>query len=76
MPPACARCARLLEHLLGETPDAITQPHHLDSSWWVGLRLAELLPLSMQSKQELLEMTDVLARLERLNSLLARAQGV
>jgi Lon protease-like protein len=76
VPPGCARCARLLERLLGETPDAITQPHHLDSSWWVGLRLAELLPLSMASKQELLEITDVLARLERLNSVLSRAQGV
>jgi hypothetical protein len=30
----------------------------------------------MERKQELLEMTDVGARLERLNSLLARAQGV
>jgi hypothetical protein len=76
VPPASARCARLLERLLNETPDAIAGPHRLDSSWWVGLRLAELLPLSMESKQELLEMTDARVRLERLNSLLARAQGV
>jgi Lon protease-like protein len=76
VPPANARCARLLERLLNETPNAIAEAQRFDSSWWVGLRLAELLPLSMESKQELLEMTDARARLERLNSLLARAQGV
>ena len=76
VPPANARCARLLERLLNETPDATAEPRRLDSSWWVGLRLAELLPLSMESKQELLEMTDARARLERLSSLLARAPGV
>jgi Lon protease-like protein len=76
VPPANARCTRLLERMLNETPDAITGPRRLDSSWWVGLRLAEFLPLSMESKQELLEMTDVRARLERLNALLAQARGV
>ena len=76
VPPASARCARLLERLLNETPGALAGPHRLDSSWWVGLRLAELLPLPMESKQELLEMADARARLERLNSLLSRAQGV
>jgi Lon protease-like protein len=76
VPPAGARCARLLERLLNETPDALAGPHRLDSSWWVGLRLAELLPLPMESKQELLEMTDARVRLERLNALFTRAQGV
>lgn len=76
VPPANARCARLLERLLGETPGAIAEPHRFDSSYWVGLRLAELLPLSMESRQDLLEMTDARARLDRLNSLLSRAQGV
>jgi Lon protease-like protein len=76
VPPASARCARLLERLLNETPGVLGGPHQLDSSWWVGLRLAEILPLPMESKQELLEMTDARARLARLNSLLSRAQGV
>jgi len=76
VPPACARCARLLERLLQETPSLIPEPHRLDSSSWVGGRLAELLPLSLESKQQLLEMTDARARLERLNGLLSRAQGV
>ena len=40
------------------------------------MRLAELLPLALETKQQLLEMTDARARLERLNGLLSRAQGV
>ena len=76
VPAACARCARLLERVLGDTPGAIEAPHRLESASWVGMRLAELLPLDMGSKQELLEMTDARARLERLTGLLSRAQGV
>jgi Lon protease-like protein len=76
VPPACARCARLLERLLQETPGLLPEAHHLDSSTWVAARLAELLPLSLESRQQLLEMTDARARLERLNGLLSRAQGV
>jgi Lon protease-like protein len=42
----------------------------------LGARLAELLPLPLESKQEMLEMTDAAARLEKLTSLLMRAPGV
>ena len=76
VPASCARCARLLERVISDQPDAIAAPHRLDSASWVGMRLAELLPLPMESKQELLEMTDASARLERLNGLLSRSQGV
>ena len=76
VPPTAARCARLLERLLQETPGLVAEPHRLDSSAWVGARLAELLPLAVEAKQELLEMTDAGARLARLNGLLSRAQGV
>ena len=72
--PAHARCVRLLERLLGQAPALAGGPHRLDSSSWVGMRLAELLPLSLESKQEMLEMTDAAERLERLTALLARAQ--
>ena len=76
VPPAGARCARLLERVIGETPAAIATPHRLDSASWVGMRLAELLPLPLESKQELLEMTDARARLDRLTGFLSRSQGV
>jgi len=75
VPAESARCARLLERLLAEVPGAPAE-RHFDSASWVGMRLVELLPLSLEGKQEFLEMTDAGARLERLTSLLARAPGV
>ena len=76
VPPGAARCARLLERVIADTPGMIATPHRLDSASWVGMRLAELLPLPLESKQELLEMTDALARVYRLAGLLSRAAGV
>ena len=76
VPAESARCARLLERVLQESPDAAGTPHRLDSASWVGMRLAELLPLPLESKQQLLEMTDARARLARLTGLLSRAQDV
>lgn len=75
VPPGCARCARLLERVISDQPGAIATPHRLDSASWVGMRLAELLPLPMETKQELLEITDARARVERLSGLLSRAHG-
>jgi uncharacterized protein len=76
VPAASARCARLLERVLRDAPEAVAAPHRLDSASWVGMRLAELLPLPLETKQELLETSDAHARLERLTGLLSRAQGV
>jgi Lon protease-like protein len=73
IPPNCARCVRLLERLIEQQASLFEPPHRLDSCSWVGLRLAELLPLPLEAKQEYLEMTDARARLERLNSLLTNA---
>ena len=47
-------------------------PARLDDAAWVGYRLAEVLPLEARAKQELLELTDATARLERLRVLLAQ----
>jgi Lon protease-like protein len=50
-------------------------PARLDDAAWVGFRLAEALPLDVREKQELLEMTDAGARLQRLRALLEQ-QGL
>lgn len=50
-------------------------PLRLDDAAWVGYRLAEVLPLDANLKQELLELTDAGARLARLRTVLTR-QGV
>jgi Lon protease-like protein len=68
--PAANLCVRLLERVLDEHPEVLASPPRLDSSAWVSGRLAELLPLAVHAKQELLEMSDAAARLERLTALL------
>lgn len=55
--------------------ERFSAPLELDDATWVGYRLAELLPLDMTVKQELLETPGAGARLERLRSLLVK-QGL
>jgi Lon protease-like protein len=71
VPAGCAGCTQLLERVIEQQPGLFEPPHRLDSASWVGSRLAELLPLPLAAKQELLELLDARTRLERLNSLLA-----
>lgn len=49
---------------LGELYKSMTGP--FDDASWVGMRLAEILPISLSERQECLEIDDPLARLERL----------
>jgi hypothetical protein len=50
-------------------------PEQLDDAVWVGYRLAELLPLSDIEKQNLLELTDPIKRLQDLLEILPRFQS-
>jgi Lon protease-like protein len=70
VPASCALCVRLLERVIEEQPDALPLPRELGSSAWVSARLTELLPLPVHAKQELLEMSDAVARLQHLTGLL------
>jgi Lon protease-like protein len=72
IPAACAGCVRLLERVIEQQGALFEPPHRLDSASWVSSRLAEILPLPLPAKQELLELDDARARLERLNALLAQ----
>jgi len=67
---ASAHCARLLERIIEREPGLFAQPHRLDSSAWVSARLAELLPLPLALKQELLELEAGEVRLARISGLL------
>jgi len=69
IPENCARCVKILQRVVDEQPDLL-EPPQMASASWVGSRLAELLPLPLEAKQELLELTDARARLERINALL------
>jgi Lon protease-like protein len=73
IPARCAVCVRLLERILDQPGAPLLEtPHRLDSAAWVGSRLAEILPLPLEVKQELLEIADSRARLERLNGFLTK----
>jgi Lon protease-like protein len=71
IPAGSTRCVKILERIIADHAELFEPPHRLDSSAWVGARLAELLPLPLGLKQELLEMDDAAARLARINALLA-----
>jgi Lon protease-like protein len=71
IPPACGTCVRLLERVIDQQAALFEPPHRLQSSAWVSARLAEILPLPLPVKQELLELGEGRARLERLSAFLA-----
>jgi len=70
VPAHCSACVRLLERVIEQHAGLLAPPHRLQSASWVSARLAELLPLPLTAKQELLELADAAARLDRLNALL------
>jgi len=63
----------LLQKVLPEVGDvyAAVAKHYGDASW-VGCRLAEILPISLTEKLELLELDDPLARLAKLSPVIRR----
>ncbi|MGE5640920.1 MAG: LON peptidase substrate-binding domain-containing protein [Clostridia bacterium] len=73
VPASCTASVRLLEQVLSGHAALFEPPYRLDSSAWVGARLAEILPLPLAEKQALLEMGDAAQRLSRLNALVAGA---
>lgn len=73
MDEACEEVLRLAIKRAGA--DSVPGPIQLDNPVWVSYRLAEILPITAQEKQALLEMTDTEARLEKLRELLL-AHGI
>jgi Lon protease-like protein len=64
-------CRQLLERVVTEHGERLfAKPFLLDSSAWVGARLAEVLPLPAATRQKLLELDDGEQRLEILQRLL------
>lgn len=70
---ACQEVLRLAIERAGV--ESVPGPVRLDDPVWVSYRLAEILPISAQDKQTLLEMTDTEARLTQLHELLL-AHGI
>jgi Lon protease-like protein len=50
--------------------DALPKPHRLGDAAWVGNRLAEMLPMTPERRQCLLEISDPLDLLQRISEIL------
>ena len=72
--PAHEPLAALLKRLVESVPMYQDVAAPLDDAAWVGGRLVELLPFSLELKQSLLETRDPLARLERIAAALEPRQ--
>ena len=72
--PGTDLCARVLRKAVESGGEALVEPPlRYDSAAWVGARLAELLPLSLDARQRLLEMDDARDRIEILRRLISSA---
>jgi Lon protease-like protein len=69
--PGLAECAQFLRKVMaGIGPERFAEPYRFEDASWVGFRLAEILPLRMDVKQKLLELTDAALRLAILHRFL------
>lgn len=69
-------CATILRHIIEHLGEhRFAPPLRYDDQAWVGYRLAELLPLKLSVRQNMLEMNDSLVRIEILHTFLAQ-QGL
>ena len=73
MDQACLEVLRLAIDRAGA--GSVPGPLQFDDPLWVSYRLAEILPITPQEKQALLELTDTAARLAQLRDLLL-AHGI
>ena len=74
MPKKFRACKQLLERIVAEHGERLfAKPYLLDSTAWVGARLAEVLPLPAAARQKLLELDDGVQRLEILQRLLTES---
>ncbi len=76
VPPRHAPLATMLNRAIDRFgADRFPQPHRLEDAAWVGNRLAEMLPMTPERKQQLLELHDPLAMLDEITRLLQDTGG-
>lgn len=69
-------CSEVLKAIIEKIgADHFPAPHRFDDAAWIGYRLSEVLPISLDLKQQMLRMTDPQARLSELGKILS-AQGL
>jgi Lon protease-like protein len=75
IPGDYARLVPMLRALLEALEDAPPPPHRFFDAAWVADRWAELLPLPLAARQEILELDDGVARLDAIYRFLERESG-
>ena len=75
--PGLAESAEFLRKVMPAIGrERFTEPYRHEDATWVGFRLAEILPLRMDVKQKLLELTDATMRLAILHKFLQQQKLV
>lgn len=75
VPVTYRHLAQILRTVLPELGDVYQPvPKRFDDAGWVGCRLAEILPMSLNDRQACLEIDDPLARLARLSPIIRRPE--
>ena len=76
IPDSLQVCAAVLQRIIEQVgEDKFIKPFEFDNAVWVGYRLAEVLPLKLTAKQDMLEMNDSITRLHILRKFLVQ-QGL
>ena len=69
--PRDTLCSEVLQAIIAKIgAEHFPAPHRFDDAAWIGYRLSEVLPISLDARQRLLEISDPLARLAVLNQVL------
>jgi uncharacterized protein len=84
VPEQYSACTALLKQVLADIEEKITEhdqrpivpPYRFDSSAWVGNRLAELLSISANAKQKLMELDDPAVRLSLIDQFLKQSKVI
>ena len=71
--PRDTLCSEVLQAIIAKIgAEHFPAPHRFDDAAWIGYRLSEVLPISLDARQRLLQMSDPLARLSELSRILAQ----
>lgn len=71
--PREALCGEVLKAIIEKVgAEHFPAPHRFDDAAWISYRLSEVLPISLDTKQQLLQLADPQARLSQLTQILSQ----
>jgi Lon protease-like protein len=74
--PQDTLCSSILQAIIEKLgAERFPAPHRFDDAAWIGYRLSEVLPISLDTRQQLLQIADPQLRLFELSQILSR-QGL